>query len=164
MVPKLVIPCFFAGFFTVVIPAFCKVTSRSYTLFGSGRVAHVHAHVKVAPLSFSLSNFSHVELNVNELNGFIEKTKQIEHIPAIPNPVVPLDSWWTWSCVGGVGLALLFIFVLYLCLFVRFRHNLRTVQKLSLGSQLGAPSNRSLPPQYPPYQGGPHPPYASAPP
>ena len=63
-----------------------------------------YSHVKFAPLSFSLSNFSHFDLNVIQLNGLIEKTKQIVHIPAISNPVVPLDSWWTWSCLGGLDL------------------------------------------------------------
>ena len=71
----------------------------------------------------------------------MKNSRQIVHIPGIPDPVVPLDSWWTWSCVGGVGLALLLITVLCLCLFVRFRRNLRTIQKLSLGSQSGAPNS-----------------------
>ena len=153
---------FFAGFFTVTVPAFCKVISNCYTLFGSGRVARVHAHVKVAPLSFSTSNFSHFHLNEKEVNDFMKNSRQIVHIPAIPDPVVPLDSWWTWSCVGGVGLALFLISVLCLCLFVRFRRNLRTIQKLSLGSQSGSPNSHCPPPQYPSYQGGP-PPSASAP-
>ena len=98
---------FLTGFFTVTVPAFCKVISNCYTLFGSGRVARVHALVKVAPLSFSTSNFLHFHLNENEVNDFMKNSRQIVHILAIPDPVVPLDSWWTWSCVGGVGLALL---------------------------------------------------------
>ena len=51
-------------------------------------------------------------LNVKELTGFIEMTKQIVHIPANPNSVVPFDSWRTWSCVGGSFIAhFRFVFV-----------------------------------------------------
>ena len=128
---------YFHGFSSVEIPAFCKVRGRDFVLFGSGRFSSPNAHVKVSPVEFTLKNFSHVDFDTDftdELNNFVTRVKKVVQIPTISPPPVPLHPWWTWTSVGGVAIALFLILALCFCLFLRFRRNVRTIQKLSQSS------------------------------
>ena len=136
---------YFKGFQTVTIPHFCKVTGPEFTLFGSSRVSVMNVHVKVSPALLHTANFSHYSVLEHDVENFISRAKKIVHIPSIEPPEIPLHPLWTWSCVGGVAVALILIFALCICLFVRFRRNVRALQKLT--------QSGTLPPQPPLYKG-----------
>lgn len=119
---------YFQGFQTVQIPPFCKAQSHFYSLYGTTRVTVSNAHVKFSPISLQLTNFSH-SAALAEVDNFISDAQKIVHIPNIAPPVIPLDSWWTWSAVGGVVLAFVVIGLLCLCLFLRFRRNVQALRR-----------------------------------
>lgn len=135
---------FFKGFQTVQIPPFCKAKSKFYSLFGTTRVTVENAHVKFSPISLQLQNFSHSD-SLQDIDNFISEAQKIVHIPNIDPPIIPLDSWWTWSAVGGVVLAFTVIGLLCLCLFIRFRRNMQVLRRYAPDATLtvSAPATKT---------------------